>query len=129
MCIIDGALLMCIINDALLMISSTSNNTVFSFSKWLQKNKWLQKKGAARPPRPPLNPPLNIYFVFPLFKETLVLALNQSLIYSSSLLTIGKKKYKNWRYSDANGFALWANKIPYNTTNQEHKLEIERVPQ
>ena len=42
------------VNGALLMISSTSNNTVSSSSKWLQKknknknkkNKWLQKKGA-----------------------------------------------------------------------------------
>ena len=27
------------------MINSTSNNTVCSSSKWLQKNKWLQKIG------------------------------------------------------------------------------------
>lgn len=41
------------------MISSTSINIVSSSSKWLEKNKWLQKIGWGRGDAPPpLNPPL-----------------------------------------------------------------------
>ena len=42
------------IKGALLMISSTSNNTFCSSSKWFKKNKWLQKIGESRAPRTPL---------------------------------------------------------------------------
>ena len=44
-------------DGALLMTSLTSVNTVYSYSKWSQKNKWLQKKGGHPPPRPPPGPP------------------------------------------------------------------------
>ena len=39
------------VKGALLIISSTSNNTVCNSSKWLQRSKWLQKirKGAPHP--------------------------------------------------------------------------------
>ena len=48
------------VKGELLMISLTSINTVCSSSKWLQKNKWLEKKReVVHPLCPPLNPPLN----------------------------------------------------------------------
>ena len=45
------------VNGALLMINSTSSNTVCSSSNWFQKKR-LQKEKGARPWRHPLNPPL-----------------------------------------------------------------------